>query len=112
MVNRQRGRAWLWLLAALAAGAVGWWYYAPQTLPTALRHAAPVSPSADRASPPLYKWRDDAGRLNVTDVPPTGGRKYETVRYDPDTNVVPGYRAPNADPRDRPIPPDPERKQP
>lgn len=104
---RQHGRAWLWLLAALAAGAIGWWYFAPQTLPVALRHAAPVSPSADRASPPLYKWRDDQGRLNVTDVPPADGRRYETVRYDPNTNVVPGYRAPGADPNERPIPPDP-----
>lgn len=109
-MNRERGGALTWLLVALAAGLVAWWYFAPQTLPTAVRHVAPVSPSADRASPPLYKWRDDKGRLNVTDVPPSDGRKYETVRYDPNTNVVPGYRAPGADPNDRPIPPDPAKK--
>jgi hypothetical protein len=100
-----------WLLAALAAGAGAWWYWAPQTLPVAVRHAAPVSPNAERASPALYKWRDDKGVLNVTDMPPPDGRQYETVRYDPNTNVVPGYRAPGANPDERPIPPDPAAKK-
>ena len=107
------GRAIGWLLALLAVGAAAWWYFAPQTLPTAVRHVAPVSPNAQSASPPLYKWRDASGRLNVTDVPPKD-RPYETVRYDPNTNVVPGYRRPDAHnpASDRPIPPDPAAKQP
>ena len=107
------GRAIGWLLALLAAGAAAWWYFAPQTLPTAVRHVAPVSPNAQSASPPLYKWRDASGRLNVTDVPPKD-RPYETVRYDPNTNVVTGYRRPDAQnpASDRPIPPDPAAKQP
>lgn len=86
-----------WILAALFAATATWWYFAPQTLPTALRHALPVSPSAaTNPSPPLYKWRDAKGRLNVTDTPPAD-RPYETLRYDPNTNVVPAYRNP-ADP--------------
>jgi hypothetical protein len=40
-------------------------------------------------NPPLYKWRDAKGRLNITDKPPVD-RPYETVQYDPDANVVPG----------------------
>lgn len=104
------GRLLVWIAAAVAAALVAWWYFAPQTLPTSVRHAAPVSPNAANASPPLYKWRDAKGRLNVTDVPPTD-RPYETLVYNPNTNVVPGYRRPDAAPEDRPIPPDPAAKQ-
>ncbi|WP_257388123.1 DUF4124 domain-containing protein [Tahibacter caeni] len=102
-----------WTLVLLALAAAAWWYYAPHTLPTALRHSAPVSPNAQSATPTLYKWRDAQGRLNVTDEPPKD-RPYETVRYDPNTNVVPGYRRPDVPGRadERPIPPDPAKKQP
>ncbi len=104
-------RAAAGLLALLAAAAAAWWYFAPQTLPVAVRRAVPVSPKAQAASPLLYKWRDAKGRLNVTDVPPTD-RPYETVRYDPDTNVVPGYRSPAAadTAETRAIPPDPAKQ--
>lgn len=110
------GRVIGWSLALLAAAVAAWWYFAPQTLPTVVRHVAPTSPNAEKASPTLYKWRDASGRLNVTDVPPKD-RPYETVRYDPNTNVVPGYRRPDApnapdDTANRPIPPDPAKKQP
>ena len=76
----------LLFLAALAAAGLAWWYLAPETMPRWLTR--PIL-SAQREAPPLYKWRDDKGRLQVTDKPPAG-RPYETVRYDPDTNVVPG----------------------
>jgi hypothetical protein len=70
------------VLVALAAV----WYWAPQSLPSWLTRTIPVhSPH----NPPLYKWRDAKGRLNITDKPPVD-RPYETVRYDPDANVVPG----------------------
>ncbi|HSX60942.1 MAG TPA: DUF4124 domain-containing protein [Tahibacter sp.] len=107
------GRVIGWSLALLAAAAAAWWYFAPETLPTALRHAAPVSPNMQTTAPTLYKWRDASGRLNVTDVPPKD-RAYETVRYDPNTNVVPAYRRPGTpdDAANRPIPPDPAKKQP
>ncbi len=100
-----------WTLALLALAAAAWWYYAPQSLPTPLRHAAPVSPNAQSTTPTLYKWRDAQGRLNVTDVPPKD-RAYETVRYNPDTNVVPGYRRPDAPDQagPRPVPPPPAGK--
>jgi Domain of unknown function (DUF4124) len=100
-----------WSLLLLALAAVGWWYFAPHTLPAALRHVAPVSPKAAETTPALYKWRDAQGRLNVTDVPPKD-RPYETVRYDPRTNVVPGYRRPEsaAQPGEAAIPPDPAKK--
>lgn len=73
------------ILAAIGA----WWYFAPASMPEWLARAIPPSP---RLGPPLYKWRDDKGRLHVTDAPPAD-RAYETVRYDPETNVVPGAPA-------------------
>jgi hypothetical protein len=69
------------LIAAIAAG----WYFAPASMPPWLARSVPASP---KLGPPLYKWRDDKGRLQVTDKPPAD-RAYETVRYDPNTNVVP-----------------------
>jgi hypothetical protein len=90
----QHGRAALVQLAALlAVAAVAWWYFAPDTLPVALRHAAPPSPNLTTAPPQLYRWRDAKGQLHVTDVAPAD-RPYETVRYNPDTNVVPAYHKP------------------
>lgn len=76
----------LLFLAILAAAGLAWWFFAPETMPAWLTR--PIL-SAHRDGPPLYKWRDDKGWLQVTDQPPAD-RPYETVRYDPDTNVVPG----------------------
>jgi hypothetical protein len=42
---------------------------------------------------PLYRWRDDQGRIQVTDKPPKG-RPYEEVRYRADANVMPGAPRP------------------
>jgi hypothetical protein len=82
-----RGRASVYFttLLALLAALAAWWYFAPASMPAWLARAVPASPNL---GPPLYKWRDDKGRLHVTDAPPTD-RLYETVRYDPNTNVVP-----------------------
>ena len=73
------------VLLAFAATAGAWWYFAPQSMPGWLARKIPASPSL---GPPLYKWRDAQGRLQVTDTPPAN-RPYETVRYDPNANVVP-----------------------
>ena len=88
---RQTGRAWpfVLLVIALLAG-YAWWYYAPDTIPDALRKQLPLS---ERSNPTLYKWRDDKGRWNVTDTAPTD-RPYETLKYDPKTNVVPSVVPP------------------
>ena len=81
-----RGRTWVWLLGLLAvAAAACWWYFAPDSLPQPLKAMLPASP---KAAPALYKWRDANGGLHVTDKPPAD-RPYETVRYDPNVNVVP-----------------------
>ena len=91
-----RGSAttWLWFALARAAAAAAWWYFAPQSLPSPLKAIAPVSP---KSAPTLYKWRDAKGGLHVTDVPPSD-RPYETVRYDPNVNVVPNVLPPGTPP--------------
>jgi hypothetical protein len=76
---------WLLFLLALAAAAGAWWYYAPETLPRFVKAQLPVSP---KSNPVLYKWRDAKGGLHVTDTPPAD-RPYETLKFDPRTNVVP-----------------------
>ena len=73
----------LLVIAAAAAGA--WWYLAPDTLPGFVKAQLPASP---KSNPMLYKWRDAKGGLHVTDTPPTD-RPYETLKYNPNTNVVP-----------------------
>ena len=93
-MNSQAGRTtWMALAALMLFAAVAWWYFAPDTLPTALRHAALPSPNLTAAPPELYKWRDEKGQLHVTDVAPKD-RPYETVRYNPNTNVMPAYHKP------------------
>ncbi len=83
---RQSGRVWpLLLVLVMLAAAYGWWYLAPDTLPDAVRRQLPVSA---HSNPVLYRWRDAKGRTQVTDVPPAD-RPYETLHYDPRTNVVP-----------------------
>jgi len=88
-----RGRAIvpLLILLALIAGAGAWWYLAPDTLPDAVK---PWLPAAPRSAPMLYKWRDAKGGLHYTDQPPKD-RPYETVRYDPNANVLPKGVAPS-----------------
>jgi Domain of unknown function (DUF4124) len=87
----QSGRAWpvLLLLVALTA-AYAWWYFAPDTIPDVVRKQLPISA---RGNPVLYRWRDDHGHPHVTDAPPTD-RPYETLKYDPKTNVVPSIVPP------------------
>ncbi len=84
----------LWVLAALVAAAAAWWYAAPQTLPSVVKAALPVSPNA---SPEVYKWHDARGRLQITSTPPAD-RPYETLRYDPKLNVVPSVTSPPPQP--------------
>jgi hypothetical protein len=92
--SRGGASAWLLVLLAAAAAAIAWWYFAPDSLPAPVKSLVPASP---RAAPPLYKWRDAKGGLHVTDVPPTD-RPYETVRYDPNVNVVPSVMPPGTPP--------------
>ena len=92
---RQAGRAPMWLLIGLGilGGLVLYWYTTPQDVPSWARGWLPGLPEY---TGPLYRWRDDQGREQVTDKPPKD-RPYETVTYRANANVIP----PRSGPSDR-----------
>lgn len=72
-------------------GGVGlYWYTTPQDVPAWARKWLPL-PGLPEYTGPLYRWRDDRGREQITDKPPKN-RPYETQLYHPNTNVVPPNR--------------------
>ena len=74
------------LALALIAAAGAWvWYYQPEHLPKEWRHE---NPRSHDYTPAVYRWKDAHGRVQLTDAPPTD-RPYETIRIDPNRNVVP-----------------------
>lgn len=50
-----------------------------------------AQPAAD-AAPPMYRWKDAQGVTQVSDQPPADV-SYETLRFDPRTNVLPAQPA-------------------
>lgn len=71
---------------AVAGGAAAYvWFYQPESLPREWRRE---NPRSREYTPAVYRWRDAAGVLQLTDTPPKD-RPYETVRVDPNTNIVP-----------------------
>lgn len=106
-------RVLAWAVAAgLALGAVlGWWSL--QRERSAADPAvgsgteAPAEAPADaetRPGPPLYRWRDEAGTLHITDQPPAD-RPYEVVKLRDDQNVV-SLRGPAPEPEPGTVPAD------
>ncbi len=85
--RRQAGRAPAWLLIGLGllGGLVLYWYTTPQEVPSWARGWLPGLPEY---TGPLYRWRDDKGREQITDKPPKG-RLYETITYRANANAVP-----------------------
>ena len=75
----------LFTLAVLAGTGAWLWFRAPEYLPEGLRQRDKHSPDY---RPVVYRWKDAQGRTQLTDTPPTD-RSYETVRIDPNTNIVP-----------------------
>lgn len=85
------------LLVVLALIVVAIWWFKPEWLPWNSRklvvgatHEKELAlPPPASAAPKLYRWKDAQGREHASDKPPTDGSVYETVQYDPDTNVIP-----------------------
>lgn len=81
--------AWALALGIVAGGAVAWW--GARDTPDRARakqaraERAAAADLAD-ARPVLYRWRDDAGALHVTDTAPKG-RRYERVPVEPDPAI-------------------------
>ncbi|AKC87243.1 DUF4124 domain-containing protein [Pseudoxanthomonas suwonensis] len=82
---------WAVLAGLILGGGLAWWLgreQAPQRSPEARQRAAEAAAAeAEDALRPLYRWRDDAGHLQITDTPPKG-RPYERVAREP----APGIR--------------------
>ena len=82
--------AWA-IVAGLAVGAAigGWsmWRERAAERPHATAGAPPAGSGPTAPGPTLYRWRDDAGTLHITDQPPAG-RPYEVVKLRDDQNVV------------------------
>jgi hypothetical protein len=76
-----------WAIATgLAAGiAIAWWLSRPTDDQRRVREDRALEAAAAQAEdarPKLYRWRDDAGNLHVTETPPDG-RPYEAVDLEP-----------------------------
>ena len=81
----------LWAIAAgivLGAG-IAWWLAreAPEKQVEKQRRAEHAATAQARdARPSLYRWRDDAGVLQITDKPPEG-RPFERIDRDPKRGI-------------------------
>jgi len=75
-------------LLAVALGVAAWWWYT-QEMPRRERERAVAAEAAaiqaERANS-LYRWRDAAGNLQITEDPPAG-RKYERISRTPQDGI-------------------------
>jgi hypothetical protein len=68
--------AWAIVAGALGAGALAWWLPRAERLDQATGASVAVAPGPTGeteptpAGPALYRWRDDAGIVQITDIPP------------------------------------------
>lgn len=78
-------RAWLAIVLGVAlGGGLAWWLTRDSAPQAARKQQRARQASADQvanARPSLYRWRDDAGVLQITDTPPKG-RRYERIERD------------------------------
>ena len=81
------------VLVAVALAAAAWWWLTVEMPRREQAHKAAAEAAAIQArrADTLYRWRDDAGNLHVTDQPPKG-RPYERIAREP----APGIRVENA----------------
>lgn len=76
-------RAWLAIVAGLAVGGgVAWWLAREDAgRPDPRREAARQGAAPVDTRPSLYRWRDEAGVLQITDTPPKH-RPFERIDRD------------------------------
>lgn len=81
--------AWAILAGLLLGIGVAWWLSreAPAKTEARQRRAEQASAAQARdARPSLYRWRDDAGVLQITDKPPPD-RPFQRIDRDPDRGI-------------------------
>ena len=80
---------WAIVGGVVLGGGLAWWLARDTPAEAARKQARAVAArraDAEDARPVLYRWRDGAGVLQVTQHPPRGedaGRKYERVDLQP-----------------------------
>jgi hypothetical protein len=80
---------WALLLGSLAGIAVAWWLSREPPAQAEERQARAERAAAadfEDSRPVLYRWRDDAGALHVTDTAPKG-REYERIPIQPEAGI-------------------------
>lgn len=81
--------AWALVLGVAGGIALAWWM-SRDTPGEAREKQARAEQAAvadfEDSRPVLYRWRDDAGALHVTDTAPKG-RRYERVPIEPDPAI-------------------------
>ena len=75
--------------AVVLGGGAGWWALGHPGYETQAQLQARAQAERKAAEPKIYRWRDAAGVLQLTDRPPPAGRKYEQVSLREEVNVVP-----------------------
>ncbi len=81
--------AWAICAGLLLGIGVAWWLSreAPGKAEARQRRAQHVAAAQARdARPSLYRWRDDAGVLQITDKPPQG-RAFERIDREPQRGI-------------------------
>ncbi len=76
------------LLVAVALGAAAWWWFSSE-MPRREHERAVAAEAAARQAEranSLYRWRDAAGNLQITEDPPKG-RKYERISRTPQDGI-------------------------
>jgi hypothetical protein len=76
------------LVLAIVLGVAAWWWFTremPRREHERAVAAEAAARQAERANA-LYRWRDDAGNLQVTQEPPSG-RRYERISREPEEGI-------------------------
>ena len=76
------------LLLAVALSAAAWWWFTSEMPRRERERAAAAEAAAQQAerADSLYRWRDAAGNLQITEDPPAG-RKYERISRTPQDGI-------------------------
>jgi hypothetical protein len=81
--------AWAVLLGVAGGIGVAWWLSRESPEDAHAKTARAAKANAARAAdarPSLYRWRDDAGELHVTQTPPKK-RRYERISTEPPSAI-------------------------
>jgi hypothetical protein len=81
--------AWAIVAGLVLGGGAAWWLSREPAAATAAKQRRAEQAAAELARdarPSLYRWRDQAGTLQITDKPPSG-RPFERIDRDPNRAI-------------------------